>query len=284
MNDDNQAWRARLGKELRRLREEAGLRGDEAATRMEWAKSTISRIENGLTAKIRLRDLNLLLDLYGVKEAGPRATIHAIAQQVRNKKPVQYLDYLGTAFALYLVVEEIASSLRMYSPLAVPGLLQTEEYMRVQLQASRPAHPSHVLEQLVRVRLERQKILRRVDPPELWFVIDEAVLRRTVGGKRVMQAQLAHLIDSSETSHITVQVLALSRGAHVGNSGHFTVAGIRPGSTGDVVQSEGMAGTIYTDYPETVRSCSVAFDHLRATALSEDASRELMEKVAADLM
>ena len=203
----------RLAAELRALRASSGLTRDEVVERTGINAVTMYRIEH---ARVRpqTRTLRTLLDLYGVdkeeqselvgllRDARERGWLHAYQSEL----PEQYMNFIG--------FEGEARSSWNYESLFVPGLLQTEDYARAVITGVLPFASRDEVERRVEVRMERQKVLRNENPLELWGIVDEAALRRQVGGQSVMRAQLRHLLEASELPHITFQVIPLDAGAH----------------------------------------------------------------------
>jgi hypothetical protein len=165
----------------------------------------------------------------------------------------------------------------------VPGILQTEDYARAVHQARRINATEGEIDRLVRVRLERQELLKSDDAPELWLVLNEAVVRRVVGGPDVMRAQLARLVEASRLPNVTLQVVPYSAGAHPAMDGSFKVLGFPEPSDPSIVYVEYHTGALYIEKQQEVDRYRLAFDHLRAAAHSVAASRTLMERAAGDI-
>jgi hypothetical protein len=179
-------------------------------------------------------------------------------------------------FAAWVDLERRASSLCWWEPLLVPGLLQTEDYARALFEAWRLAGGED-LDQLVQGRMERQLILERPEPPSLWAILDEAVLRRCIGSEEIMYDQLMHLVDMAAKPKITIQVMPLEVGAHVGLLGAFAIADVN-GARIVYMESPNQGQT--TELPSVAATVSAVFDTLRAEALPRMASRELIRRVA----
>ena len=210
------ARRRRLGVELRLLREKAGLTGEEAAARMSWSGSKLSRIERGQVSS-NSDDIRDLLELYGVTDPSIRQALILLARESRRRGWWHvYGDVIPERFDVYLGLEPEACTLRFYHGQLVPGLLQTREYALSLLETHAVPVEPHEISRRLELRMRRQQILAREDPPHVWAVLDEAVVHRVIGGPAVMADQLRHLIRMSELPHITVQVLPFGRGAHPG--------------------------------------------------------------------
>ena len=198
----------RLARALRHLREEARLTIEDVAEKLEISPSTVSRMETAQVG-VRPRDLRFLLDMYEVSEA-ERDQLLQIARERRQQQWWQeYADLPNIAVA---GLEEDSSTIWQYSTQLVPGLLQTEAYARAVLGAIRLDAKPDDIDRRLDLRLHRQALLTREDPPEYWVVLDEAVVRRQVGGPAVMAEQLGYLIEAAKQAHITLQVLPFSSG------------------------------------------------------------------------
>lgn len=272
--------RRRLASELRRLREANKLTLEQVAGRMEdISSSTISRIETARVSPGR-RDVEALLDIYGV-EGEQRGVLLKIAREARQKNWLG--AYSDLPFAVQADMEGAASSIRMYSALVVPGLLQTVDYARAVIGAIRVDLGQDEIERRVELRKARQSILNRDDSPALWVVLDEAVLRRVVGGPEAQRAQLQHLQEVTAIPGITLQVLPFSAGAHSGLDGEFTVIGFKEEADQDVVFIEITMRDLYLERADAIRRYNLLFDHLRAKALDPAHSAGFFAKVAKEL-
>jgi transcriptional regulator with XRE-family HTH domain len=260
--------RRRLGLELRRLREAAGVTIDVVADRLECSASKISRIETGHTGATP-RDVRDMLAVYGV--AG--ATADDLVQVAREARQKGWWHLYGAVLTgAYVGLEAAASSLRSYEVQVVPGLLQTEDYARTLLRSGRPGMPAVDADRRVHVRMARQSLLLQDDPLNLWVVLDETVFRRLVGGATVMRGQLDRLLTAGRLPTITIQVLPFAAGAHVAMEGSFTILEYDDPADPDVVFAENAAGGLFLEKDEELRQYHDIFDHLRATALPPDES------------
>ena len=253
----------RLARELRRLREGAHLTIEQVANKLELSPSTVSRIETAQVG-IRPRDVRELLDIYGVAGV-QRDELLQIARE-RRQQPwwQEYRDLPNMALAGF---EADATSISQFSALLVPGLLQTEAYAREVLTAIRlDARPGDI-QRRMDLRLNRQALLTGETAPQYWVVLDEAVVRRPVGGPAVMGAQLEYLAQMATLPSVTLQVLPFSAGAHAGMDGEFTIFGYRAPEDPDVVYIENTGGDAYIEDADVTRRYGRIFDHLRAAAL-----------------
>ena len=260
--------RRRLASELRRLRDNAGLTIDDVADKLSCSSSKISRIETGHVG-VNPRDARELLKLYGV-DADQIEALVQLSRQARNKG--WWHAYNEVFTGAFVGLEAEASSLRTYQALLVPGLLQTEDYMRAVIRAARPDETAAQVEKRAKARLVRQNLLTDVDPPRYWAVIDEAVLCRPVGGARVMRAQLNWLIARAGLPHVTVQVIPFGIGAHAGMEGPFLILGFPEPADHDVVYLDSITTGVYLEEPAAIARYTLMFDHLRAAALGPEAS------------
>ena len=271
----------RLAAELRSLRASSGLTRDEVVERTGINVATMYRIEH---ARVRpqTRTLRTLLDLYGVekdqqaelvgwlRDARERGWLHAYQSEL----PEQYMNFIG--------FEGEAESAWNYESLFVPGQLQTEDYARAVIRGGFPTAGQDEIEHRVEVRMGRQDILRGDNPLKLWGIVDEAALRRQVGGQPVMRAQLRHLLDASELPHVTFQVIPFDGGAHPGMAGSFIALQFAEEAIPAVIYVESMAGELFLEHESDVRRYKLMFDHLRAVAASPDASRSLLGTLATE--
>lgn len=274
--------RRRLGTELRRLRETHSLKLEEAAETLGLAPSTLSRIETG-KAPTRAAYLVAMLDMYGVTDTGQRQVLAEMAREGHRKGWWSaYDDVLPTGFGIYVGLEAEAAALRAFEDQVVHGLFQTEEYARAVTAAVRRRSTADQVDRMVRMRLQRQELFTREDPPELWLILSEAVIRRPVGGPAVMCRQLDRLLGAGQCPSVTLQVLPLSTGAHPALNGPFCILQFPERSDHDVVYTEGPAGHAFLEKDSDVRLCAEAFDLLRADAWSPAESADFIAAVAGE--
>jgi len=272
----------RLATELMQRREATGLSREEVARRLEWSTSTVFRIETG-RSRPQPGNVRALLELYGV--AGPERD--GLIQLARDARQPgwwhSFRDVLPNPYEVYIGLEAGAAAIRNFEPVVVPGLLQTEDYAReVFRNGPRELDPEDV-ERRVEVRMARQKILTRSGRPRLWAVIDEAVIRRVVGGPEVMRGQLRHLTQSAGQGRTTIQVVPYQAGAHAGSIGPVVILDFPEPTDPAVVYIETLAGDIYLEEPADVDRYTLAFDRLLAAALHPDDSVRLIEQAAAEI-
>jgi transcriptional regulator with XRE-family HTH domain len=277
--------RRRLRSALRRLRELAGVTQDQVAAAMDWSPSKVIRIEAGAVG-ISITDLRALLRLYDVTDADAINELAELARSSRKRSWwSEYKESLSPQLVSYIGLEADASAIRYYQPLALPGLLNTEAYARAVVRGTSPVPLTDAdLDTRVEVRLKRQQaVLGRDNPPEVTAVLDEAVLRRRVGGVSVMRAQLAYLRRLASRPYVTMQVLPFSAGATPGLTGPFVILEFAAAADTDVVYLETQPGAIWIDKQDDVAPYRGAFDSVRGAALSPEASDALIERVADEL-
>lgn len=272
--------RRRLGLELRRLREVAGLTGEDVGKQLGWSVSKVSRIEKARAA-VPWSDVSDLLDVYDVDDTTRTALIQLCKDSKQQAWWQPYNDVLASFknLANYIDLESAASSLRIYTPLTIPGLLQTEDYARAIVSATWPLELTDLeIQRRVELRMQRQKIIGLDPPLRLWAILDEASLHREVGGTGVMRAQLEHLGRVAHRPEITIQVIPFDAGGHVAMSGAFSIFSFDDDP--DVVSVEAVTGTLYLDRNADISAAAVRFDHLRSTAHTAIDSVKLIHEVA----
>ena len=259
--------RRRLAAELRRLREAARLTCEEVAEHLECSASKISRIETGRVS-VSPRDVRDMLGLYGV-EGHQREGLVQLARDSRQKGWWHgYSDTMQPWFATFVGFEAAASEIRNFEVDLIPGLLQTEDYARIVIRAGNVNAANEEIERGVALRMERQPLLTRDGAPQLWAVIDEAALRRRVGGPGLTRLQLDHLLDVSSMPNVTIQVLPFGAGAHPAMGNPFAILGFPERADPDVVYVHDLTSCLYVEDVEEVDRHNLIFNHLRATALS----------------
>jgi hypothetical protein len=276
--------RRRLAAELHACREEANLTIDDVADELEWSAAKISRIEN---ARVRVlpRDVKHLLRIYGVAEGGPEWDLMVTLARESHQKGWwhAYGDTLGESFRTYVGLETAATTMRTYESECIPGLLQSEDYARAIIGAALSPGTDDDIDKNVAVRMARQARLSGDESPELWAVVNEAGIRRMVGGATVMRSQLGRLIEASRLPNITLQILPFSAGAHPGMDGAFMILGFAEPSDPEVQYATSSSGGLFLEGPRELKRSAQIFNHLRALALSIDQSRALITQVRDEL-
>jgi transcriptional regulator with XRE-family HTH domain len=273
--------RRRLGTELRKARAEAKRTQREVAEALDWSVSKIIRIEQGVVG-VSGTDLRALLQHYGITDK--QRADGLVAQAREGKKRAwwsSYKDDLDEEFRAYLAYESSASILRQFHPLLIPGQLQTEDYARAVLAAY---GDSEKVDTLLEVRLERQELLERPDHPEMFFIVDEAAIRRWVGGPAVMRAQLRKLRDFAQRPRITVQVLPFTLGAHAGMKGPFVILEFPDPDDELVVFLENPRGDLISrDKPEETAAYLETFWRLETDATPKEKVSEVLDDAIGQL-
>ncbi|WP_406129332.1 helix-turn-helix domain-containing protein [Streptomyces sp. NBC_00989] len=271
--------RRKLGAELRALRAEAGLTSGEAARLVGWHQSKVSRIETGASG-VKPPDVRLLLDAYQVGDPQHRDMLLVLAGSDggggRHHWWHAYRGVLPPAYRDFISLESQAGAIRTLETSVVPGLLQTPEYARAVTRAAMGGLDNdgpERLDALVQVRLARQDVLRADPPLALSVVLDEAVLRREVGGPGVMARQLDRLVEAARLPQVRLQVLPFAAGAHIGITGPFVIFSFPSTSDLDVVVLDHLTSSLYLERKEDLEAYSEAFNTLQFHALSpEDSS------------
>lgn len=274
----------RLRHELRRLREERNLTIEQVSAQSEgdFANSTLSRWETG-DRSIRPVDLRRLLDIYDVQDE-QREILLMLARQARERGWWQtYGSAIPQPFKFFVGLESEADAARTYEAELVPGLLQTADYYRAFLRAAPAAGNADEIETKIKVRSERQERLTADEPLTLWAVINEAVIRRVVGGVETMREQLHHVAEMAQLPHVTVQVLPFRAGAHPSMEGPFTILTFPDPRDPDVTYLENQAGSLYVEEAPQVDRYNLIHGHLVAKALDPDESGALITQVANEL-
>lgn len=257
-----------LSEELVRLRKSAGLTVEEVTSRLNKSMGWLTYMEGNKWVKASIKNITALLDLYGI-HGQQRDEILELAQAACQKD--WWLAYRDLFPAKLPGFEAAATTIRTFEPLLVPGLLQTKDYATAIAQGRRVFTPPVIARQ-VEARLTRQKILDREQPPELWALIDEAALLRSVGGPGVMRQQLAHLLTMATRPTITIQVVPLQAGAHAAMAGGFMILDFGNDRDAPLVYVEGVTRSQFIEKPEDVQSYTLTFEHVVASALPPDES------------
>ncbi len=275
--------RSNLGAELRALRTSAGLTSGEAARLAGWHQSKVSRIETG-TSGVKPADVRLLLDVYGVADPQLRELLLVLSGSGdgggRHHWWHAYRGVLPPTYRDFISLESQASAMRTLETTVIPGLLQTPEYARAVTEAALEGVPEERLDALVEVRLARQDVLRAEPPLELSAVLDEAVLRREVGGPGVMSRQLTRLVEAARLPQVRLQVLPFTAGAHIGVTGPFVIFSFSRTSDLDVVVLDHLTSSLYLERKEDLRAYVEAFNALSIHALSPEDSLDFIAGAA----
>nr|WP_230985166.1 helix-turn-helix transcriptional regulator [Microbispora oryzae] len=268
-----------IGTQLRRLRERRHILLEEAGRAIRASHSKISRMELGRVS-FRVRDVADLLTLYGVTDESEREALLSLVAQANAPGWWHYYDdVLPSWFETYVGLEQSAVSIRNYEVQFVPELLQTEDYARVMVRLAHPGAHADEVERRVRLRMDRQKVLTRPGPATLWAVVDEAVLRRPVGGAEVMRAQLRHLLDLLERPNVSLQIHSFSVGGHAAAGGPFSVLRFAEADIPDVVYLEQLISAIYLDKRDETDRYLAVMERLCVEAETVSETRKLLNQV-----
>jgi transcriptional regulator with XRE-family HTH domain len=276
------AVRRELGQRLRGLRLDMGMTVAEASSRVGFSQSRLTKIELGQGAK--REDVFKLLDVYEETDPQQQASLLAMVRAGASKEWWEGRRALPPKFGNYLGLESVAATLQAYDTTLVHGLLQTPDYARALLRAERPELLAHEIDRLVELRMRRQEILTRTDPPPptVWSVMDEAVLRRQVGGRETMHAQLQRLIKRGELPNVTLLVMPDDLGAHAGLPGPFAILQFETG-TRPVVYVDSQAGNLYLEKDDDLRRCQQTMNHILAAAPGPEQSLAFIRQVAKEM-
>lgn len=272
-----------LGRQLQTLREKAGMTYEQAADAIYASAWTLRRMEKAEVG-LKLNYVKSLLLAYGVTDFTEIDTFLALAREAN--KPGwwhSYTDVLPAWFRVFPGLEQAATMIRGYEPHCVPGLLQTEDYARALTTAGYPNATPEEIERRVALRMARQRILTRPDPPRLWAVIDEAVLRRPAGNPALMRAQFDHLTGAASQPNITLQVLPFTTGPHPVMYGMFHLLRFGPAELPDIVYGENLTSAFYFDKPADVTAYAEALDRLSAHAAPPDATPTILHNTGKEL-
>ena len=277
--------RRRLRAELRRMREAAGLGQAEVVQKLDWSQSKLIRIENG-SVGISVTDARALLSLYGAAaDLGDELIELARSSRVRTWWS-GYREVLSPQHQEFIGFEADASRLRQFHPSIVPGLLQTEGYVRSLLPAMVLSPlPQSTYDSLLEVRLRRQaEVLLGANPPEFTVVLDEAALRRPVGGTEVMREQLGHLAKMQSHGTVSIAVLPFSAGPHIGMAGAFHIMEFDEDIDDDILYLESAQGDMaLRDRPEVVAQYGQQFDHMLGRSMTGDAAVAYLNRISHEL-
>lgn len=272
----------RLAAELRTLRETAGLTHEVVAEEMGWSESKMYRIEND-KSRVLIRDVKRLLTLYGVTGDRAEATIELARLAPEPDWWHRYSGVIPEWFQVYVALEASASHIFGYESELVPGIMQTPAYTRAIMSTAPATNSDEEIDEQVAVRTNRQARITDGTPLDVWLVLNEAVVRRVVGGPSVMRDQLEHLVALARRRNVTLQVLPFDSGEHGAMHGSFKLLTFQGSPDPDRVYLEQQIGGLYTQKPHEVDRYRLMFDHLRARALGPDQTIELLGAVAHDI-
>jgi transcriptional regulator with XRE-family HTH domain len=267
-----------LGSQLRELREAAGISPDQAGYEIRGSRSKISRLEHGRVG-FKERDVSDLLTLYGVPDGDRREHMMLLARQANNQGWwAKYDDVLPDWFETYVGLEQATSLIRTYELQFVPGLFQTEDYARAVTILGHRSASADEIERRVSLRLKRQQLLGAPNP-RVWAVIDESALRRPLGGREVMRAQLRRLLEVADLPQVTLQLMPFNRGGHSAAGGSFAILRFAEPDLPDIVYIEQLTGALYLDRREELDHYREVMNSLSAEAETPADSVALLSRI-----
>ena len=276
VGDSSTVRRILLGSLLRRLRESKNISMREAGYHIRATESKISRLETGKVS-FKERDVEDLLTFDGVLDGKERDQVLDLVREANAQGWWHsFSEVLPSWFEAFIGLESAASVVRTYEVQFVPGLLQCPQYVDAVLSSNRSQSASD-LKRRIELRQRRQSALEKDDAPILWVVLDEAALRRPIGGPEVMKAQIAYLIEQAERPNITIQLLPYAVGAHAAEGGAFTLLRFAEADLPDVVYLEHLTGAQYIERPEDVEQYARAMDRISVDALHPEATLEALK-------
>jgi len=277
---DPEVQRRRLRIALRDIRQTLQKTQKQVAQAMDWSPSKLLRIETGETS-ISVSDLTALLGHYEVTDQRRTSELVEMAKVAKRQTWASYRDVFTPEFMVYLGYESSASRIRQFHPMLIPGLLQTEEYARAIAESLRPKKRSDPdVDRQIQARMERQELLSRDGPPEMFFILDEAVVRRAVGRGNTMVRQLNHLKELNRRSNVNIQIIRFSAGAHGGMRGPFVVLDFPDPADDDLLFLESARGDAVS---EDVAPYLELFFELEDLATPKARLDEVMDELIAEL-
>ncbi|MGK5682706.1 helix-turn-helix domain-containing protein [Actinoplanes sp. URMC 104] len=275
--------RLQLGARLRELRLAAGVSREAAGYRIRASESKISRMELGRVS-FKPRDVTDLLTLYGVTDPEEHERLLELTREANSPSWWHsYGDVLESWFHSYLDLEQAAELIRTYEIQFVPGLLQTEAYAGAVIRLAHSNPGDREVERLAKLRMSRKATLNRPDAPTFWAVLDEAVLRRLIGGRDVLHDQIVALIEACENPNVRLQVIPFDSGGHAAAGGAFSILRFPHAELDDVVYIEHLTSALYLDKREDVDNYAAAFGRLIIEAAPPARTPEILKRMLAEL-
>jgi transcriptional regulator with XRE-family HTH domain len=273
-----------LRAELRRARLEAGLTQEHVATAMDWSLSKLIRIENGAVG-ISTNDLKAILAHYKITDEARIADLLVLSKASRERSWWSTYREVASSRLLQLIEYEAASFIvRNFQPLLIPGLLQTEEYAGTMIRLLTPESPQSRVDTFIEIRMKRQQLLHRPDAPLMFFIMDEAAVRRSVGGTGAMRRQLQRLIDVSDMPNVTIEIIPFSAGEYPGLQGPFMLFEFPDAADDDVLYLENPRGDYLSrDDPEEILSFRERFEILRQASLGPTGSADFLRQLLGEM-
>ncbi|MFC7531109.1 helix-turn-helix domain-containing protein [Actinoplanes sp. GCM10030250] len=275
--------RLQLGAHLRALRRAAGFTRDQAGYQIRGSESKISRMELGRVS-FKERDVVDLLKLYGVEDPAEHRRVLTMAREANEPSWWHaYGDVLDTWFQNYLDLEQAAELIRTYEIQFVPGLLQTDAYARAVIRLGHDNAAPEEIDRRAKLRMARKQVLHRQDAPRLWAVLDEAVLRRPIGGRAVLREQIQSLIDLCDSPNVRIQVMPFDSGGHAAAGGAFSILRFPHAKLPDVVYIEHLTSGLYLERREEVDHYAAAIGRLFIEAEHPSRTPTFLRKILAEL-
>ncbi|MEV7008117.1 helix-turn-helix transcriptional regulator [Streptosporangium sp. NPDC051022] len=272
-----------LGAQLRRLRTLKGISREDAGYAIRASHAKISRLELGRVG-FKERDVADLLTLYGVTDPDDRAPLLTLARQANAPGWWhKYGDLLPNWFQVYVGLEEAASVVRSYEVQFIPGLLQSREYARAVIMLVHGTASAEEIDRRVALRMARQERLSKPNAPTLWAVVDEAVLRRPIGGAKVLAAQIDHLLEATELPNVRLQIMPFHRGGHAAAGGPFSILRFPDRDLPDVVYMEQLTSALYVEKRDETDHYTQVMDSLCVQAYSVSASKQFLRDMRAGM-
>ncbi|WP_436520542.1 helix-turn-helix domain-containing protein [Actinoplanes sp. HUAS TT8] len=275
--------RLQVGAHLRALRRARGLSREQAGYEIRASESKISRMELGRVG-FKERDIVDLLRLYGIDDRAEHDRMLTLTREANAPSWWHsYGDVLDTWFQNYLDLEQAAELIRTYEVQFVPGLLQTDAYARAVIRLGHGNAGADQIDRRAGLRMERKKVLQRSDAPRLWAVLDEAVLRRPIGGRAVLREQIVALIETCESANVRLQVVPFDSGGHAAAGGAFSILRFPHEELPDVVYIEHLTSALYLDKREEVDHYAAAIGRLFIEAQPPAETPKFLERILDDL-
>jgi transcriptional regulator with XRE-family HTH domain len=275
--------RRRLRTELRRARLDSGLTQEQVATAMDWSLSKLIRIENG-SVGISTNDLKAILAHYKITDEGRTAELLALSRGARERS--WWNVYRDAPSRLIQLIEYESASfiIRNFQPMLIPGLLQTEEYATAMIRNLMPQVPAEDVKLRVEIRMKRQQLLQRAEMPLMFFIMDEAAVRRLVGSPQAMRRQIQRLLDESDKPTVTIEIVPFSAGAHPGMQGPFMLFEFPDPADDDALYLEGPDDVrLSRDDAEEISRFRERFEILRGLSLGPQGSIDLLRRLLDEL-
>jgi transcriptional regulator with XRE-family HTH domain len=275
--------RRRLRTELRRTRLDLGLTQEQVAAAMDWSLSKLIRIENG-SVGISTNDLKAILAYYKITDEGRNVELLGLARGARERSWWSAYRDAPPRLIQLIEYESAASIIRNFQPMLIPGLLQTEEYATTMIRNLSPAATAQEAKTGVEIRMRRQQILQQAEIPLMFFILDEAAVRRLVGGPEAMRRQIQRLLEESEKPAVTIEIVPFSAGAHPGMQGPFMLFEFHDAEDEDALYLEGASDSRFNrDDPEEISSFRDRFEVLRDLSLGPQGSADFLRRLVNEL-